>query len=411
MKTPKIILAHSGKQHSYLTALSLLELGFLERYYTSAYIKSLRLQNFVNNHHISYLQKRFINGLNGSKVVSNWRFEVKEILMRKIYGKSRGVQNAVYQRDENFDNYLSKKIRHLGGDMFWGFQGSCLETLRAANQSGKTTIVELATAHVTEAKKILGEEQTLHPEWADSIDNLIFPPEYEKRLEQEPFEASYVFAASRFTRQSLINAGVKEEKIKYLPLCFNTSAISCDKEYKSIENRPLKVLYCGTVTQRKGIKYLLEAFRKIPKSTAELYIIGGIQGSGKAFETYKDVYTYHGAIPQNFLFERYQEFDILVLPTVFEGFGLVIPEAMAAGLPVITTQNSFGYEIINHHQNGSIIPIRDTDALIKEILYFASLNNDSFNKMRMTAKKFAEDYSREQFRQRIKNIINDICLI
>ena len=107
MKTPKIILAHSGKQHSYLTALSLLELGFLERYYTSAYIKSPWLQNFINNHHINYLQKRFINGLSGEKVVSNWRFEVKEILMRKIYGKSRGVQNAVYQRDENFDNYVN----------------------------------------------------------------------------------------------------------------------------------------------------------------------------------------------------------------------------------------------------------------------------------------------------------------
>ena len=89
----------------------------------------------------------------------------------------------------------------------------------------------------------------------------------------------------------------------------------------------------------------------------------------------------------------------------------MIPEAMAAGLPVITTQNSFGYEIINHRDNGSIIPIRDTDAIIKEILYFASLNNGSFNKMRMAAKKSAEDYSREQFRQRIKNLINDICLI
>ncbi len=411
MKTPKIILAHSGKQHSYLTALSLLELGFLERYYTSAYIKSLRLQNFINNHHINYLQKRFINGLSGSKVVSNWRFEVKEILMRKIYGKSRGVQNAVYKRDENFDNYLYKKIRQKEYDIFWGFQGSCLETLKTVNQSERCSIVELATAHVTEAKKILGEEQLLHPEWADSIDNLVFPAEYEKRLQEEPHTAKYVFAASEFTRQSLINDGINPEKIKILPLCFNTAAIPPCEEFKNIENRPLKVLYCGTVTQRKGIKYLLDTFRKIPKSTAELNIIGGIQGSGKAFDTYKDVYTYHGAIPQNVLFERYQEFDILALPTVFEGFGLVIPEAMAAGLPVITTQNSFGYEIIRHHQNGSIIPIRDTDALIKEILYFASLNNYSFNKMRMAAKNSAEGYTREQFRQRIKNIINDICLI
>ena len=408
MNQPLVTLAHSGKQHSYLTALSLLELGMLQCYYTSAYIKSQWLQKIVNNRHISYLQKRFIDGLNGRYVKSNWRFELKEILMRKIYGKTEKTQNAVYERDVKFDVYMSKKIRHLPGNIFWGFQGSCLETLRQAKNEGRTAIVELASAHITEAKKILGEEQRLNPEWADSIDNLIFEPDYEQRLCDEPFAADYVFAASEFTRQSLINAGVSDQKIKYLPLCFNTSAIECGDEFINKENRPMRVLYCGTVTQRKGVKYLFEAFTKIPKSAAELHIIGSVQGRGEEFKKYSAYYTYHGPIPQNQLFKTYKEYDILILPTIFEGFGLVIVEAMAAGLPVITTKHSFGFEIINHRQNGSIVPIRDINAIVEEILYYASLNNDSFNQMRMAAKKSANGFTRDNFRQRIKTIIEDI---
>ncbi|MCQ2974543.1 MAG: glycosyltransferase family 4 protein [Bacteroidales bacterium] len=405
---PKITLAHSGKQHSYLTALSLLELGFLNHFYTSSYVKNLNFQKFINNN-VSYFQKRFIDGLYGDKVCSNWRFEFKEIFLRKLFGKTTIAQNAVYQRDVKFDNFLSKIISNENSNIFWGFQGSCLNTLKSAKNNKFTTIVELATAHVTEAKKILGEEQKLYPEWADSIDNLIFPYEYEKRLVEEPHIADWVFSASNFTKQSLINDGISEEKIKFLPLCFNTSAIEAGDDFKYIENRKLKVLYCGTITQRKGIKYLLDAFKSIVKNSAELHIIGNIQGSGDEFRKYSDLYTYTPGIPQNQLFKIYKNYDILVLPTIFEGFGLVIPEAMKAGLPVITTNHSFGYEIINHRNNGSIVPIRDYKTLGEEILYYASLNNDIFNKMRNEAILTADNFSRNSFRERINVLINNIC--
>ena len=405
---PKITLSHSGKQHSYLTALSLLELGKLDCYYTSSYVKKQWLQKIISKFGLTYFEKRFIQGLSGKYVNSNWRFEIKEILLRKIYGKTSKTQTAVYQRDENFDKYMSKKIVSRPSSMFWGFQGSCLETLKQSQQCGKIAVVELATAHVTEAKKILGEEQLLHPEWADSIDNLVFPIEYEKRLCEEPHVADYVFAASNFTIKSLVNDGINPQKIKYLPLCFNSKSIACDKTPKTLKNRKLKVLYCGTITQRKGIKYLLDAFKNIIKNNAELHIIGNIQGNGEAFSKYKDCYNYKSGIPQNQLFQEYQNYDILVLPTVFEGFGLVIPEAMAAGLPVITTNHSFGSEIINHRENGSIVPIRDTESLANEILYYASLEDDEFNNLRNNAIASASKFDRINFRNRIELLTNEI---
>ena len=87
---------------------------------------------------------------------------------------------------------------------------------------------------------------------------------------------------------------------------------------------------------------------------------------------------------------------------------MVIPEAMAAGLPVITTNHSFGSEIINHRENGSIVPIRDTESLANEILYYASLEDDEFNNLRNNAIASASKFDRINFRNRIELLTNEI---
>ncbi|NPA36354.1 MAG: glycosyltransferase family 4 protein, partial [Chlorobi bacterium] len=358
-----IILSHSGKQHSYQTAKALYKLNLLDKFYTSSYITNERLQKYFLKKGDKFWTRRFIEGLPGNRVDANWRFEFKEVVLRYLQGKSPAAQNAVYERDVNFDKYVSNKLtKHKNAKIFWGFQGSCHQSLISANNEGMLSVCELATAHVTAAKRILGEESQMHPEWADSIDNLVFPQKYEKRLVEEPHIAQKVIAASEFTKSTLLEVNIPEENILYLPLGFDLQHVPYkERTDDNIENRPLKLLYSGTVTQRKGIKYLLEAMKEITDDT-ELHIIGGIQGSGNALKNYKGLYSYHPSVSQQEMFNAYSEYDALILPTVFEGFGLVIVEAMAAGLPVITTPNSIGPELITDDKNGYIVPIRDVNA-------------------------------------------------
>ncbi len=404
----KITLSHSGKQHSYLEALCLKELGLLDRYFTSSYVTSKFLQDFINRKNIGYFKKRFIDNLYGNDVKSAWRFEFKEIIFRKIFGKTYKSQMAVYQRDVNFDEYMAKQITKRNSDIFWGFQGSCFSSLVSAKNNGKTAIVELATAHAKLAKDILGQEQKLCPNWADSIDNLVFPKEYEKRLMEEPHRADYCFAASDFTKQSLIYDGIKEEKIKMLPLCFNHNLIDYNPNFLTKQNRKLKVLYCGTITQRKGVKYLLDAFEHLDRSNVELTFIGNVQGSGQEFFKHKNLYNYIPAINQESLFKTYKNYDVLILPTIFEGFGLVILEAMAAGLPVITTRHSFGFELIKDYQNGLLIEIRDSNAIKNAIEYYINLDDEQYFNQKIMAHNTAMNYDLNSFRNRIQNLIE--CL-
>ncbi|SDL60215.1 Glycosyl transferases group 1 [Catalinimonas alkaloidigena] len=409
MKERTVILAHAGKQHSYQVAKALLELECLEKFYTSSYVSSALWQRYFLQTRNTYFSRRFLPGLSGKRVDANWRFEVKEVLLRKAFGKSKRVQEAVYARDVAFDQYVARQLRRQPGEIYWGFQGSCYASLQAARAEGKITLCELATAHVTAAKRILGEEARLHPEWADSIDNLEFPASYEKRLEEEPLCADWTIAASDFTRRSLLEAGVPADRILVLPLGFDPTRIPFHPKKESDPAAPLKLLYAGTVTQRKGVKYLLEAMQGIAAKEVELHVIGGIQGSGKAFRQYERVYTYHPPVAQETLFEAYGQYDALVLPTIFEGFGLVIVEALAAGLPVITTSHSTGEALIKNGDNGYLVPIRDVSALRTAIEALKEKKaTGAYLAMRANARQSVEEYSWLQYQSRLEALLKTI---
>ena len=405
-----ILISHSGKQHSYQVAKAMHHLGVLDTFYTSSYVRSKGLQSFFEKTQNNYFTRRFVTGLSGTMVDANWRFELKEILFRKLYGKSGKTQNAVYNRDVQFDAYVARQIEKRAqqkGDLkdmvFWGFQGSCHNSLIAAKKAGMITVVELATAHVTAAKRILGEEQTLQPEWADSIDNLHFPKAYEQRLIAEPHLADFVVAASEFTKSTLREVGIPEAQILYLPLGVDVAEV--EPKQKVVYKKPIKLLYAGTITQRKGIKYLLEAIKPYDKSLIELHLYGHIQGSGDAFKAYAANVFYHGPVSQKELFALYKNFDYLVLPSIFEGFGLVIVEAMAAGLPVITTKHTYGAELINHLDNGFLVEIRSVSALRKVFDEILQIDAEFYEELSLKAKSAIKSLTWQSYTSRLEKLL------
>ncbi len=403
-----IILSHAGKQHAYHVAKTMTELGVLKKFFTSSYIKNRHLQKMLDKTGNQFWSRRYLNGVHGSVVDANWRFELKEFMLRRIGGKSTKTQEAVYQRDIRFDNYVASKLAGFHANLFWGFQGSCYDSLHQAKNIGLISVCELATAHVEAAKKILGHEQALHPEWADSIDNLIFPVQYEKRLIREPHIADFAIAASDFTAKSLVEAGKNPARIIKLPLGFDSQAIRFFEGIPDFDSRPVKILYAGTVTQRKGIKYLLDAVKFFKQADVELHIIGGIQGSGEALQKYKQRFVYHPPVSQQVLFREYGNYDVLALPTVFEGFGLVIAEAMATGMPVITTPHSIGPEIITHKKNGCIVPVRDVPALKDSIGFIRNLTGEQYYQMRRYAREAAAEYNWNKYKDRLKIALNQL---
>jgi len=402
-----ILLSHAGRQHSYKVALSLQRIGRLDKFVTTGYYKPSRYPDRLLSGIKSIdkaLRKRYEPGLE-QKVVRLPFLEIPELLSRAIFGNSTLSSHAVCLRDSIFDSIVSKAyIKNCKA--FWGFQGSCLESLNRARTKGIKAIAEFATAHVLAALSILGMEKENNPEWADSIGNLNFPGWYTERLKKEPFAADYCIAASTFTRKTLEEAGVEPEKILMLPLGADLTKFQF-KEKRKKNN--LQILFVGSVGQRKGIKYLIDAVKKINSAQVSLKVIGPIIGSGKAFKANSACYNYLGKLSQEDIVKNMHECDCLILPSLFEGFGLVIPEAMATGTPVIASTSSAGPDIIRPGIDGFLVEPCDTDDLAGKIEWLAS-NKDKVPEMGRAASQRAKEFSWDAYNIRLGSILERMSI-
>jgi len=250
----KIVLSHSGKQHSYYVARALNRLGLLEFFFTSTYVSSKFLQGFL----AKYLAKRFLVGLSGSIVKSNFTYELKEIVLRKLYGNSERVLHAVYNRDASFDLSISKKLPRTKATMFWGFQGSCLETLKAANTMGVISILEMAGVHNLYIEKLVSYCKENYSEFIESSKAYEYPVWYSNRLVEETENAKVIFVASSFTKKTMVEEGIDPKKLFVLPLGTSLELAKPNFDIK-INTEVVNLLFVGRLSFYKGIYFLFEA--------------------------------------------------------------------------------------------------------------------------------------------------------
>lgn len=239
------------------------------------------------------------------------------------------------------------------GCIFHGWNGMCLASLRKAKQLGMVTVVERASSHPATQFQLLREEYKFWnlplrlPTW-----------NYNRSL-QELEEADYITIPSAFVRQSMIAAGTPEQKLIEIPFGMDQSRFTTPKVTTA---HPFRVIFAGQVSIRKGVPYLLEAWRQLQWSNAELWLVGGLTADFKAIQqrwanlTGVRFWGHSSDLPNMF-----QQSDLFVFPSIEEGSALVTYEAMACGLPVITTLNAGS--VVRDGQDGFIIPIRDIESL------------------------------------------------
>jgi glycosyltransferase involved in cell wall biosynthesis len=131
-----------------------------------------------------------------------------------------------------------------------------------------------------------------------------------------------------------------------------------------------RVLYAGSCSIRKGIRYLFEAIADLTLPNFELVLNGSVSPEVRnVMERYADRYRFAGFQPLERLHEIYSQASVLVLPTIEDGFAKVVTEAMACGIPVIATTNCGAADVLDDGVEGFIVPIRDPAAIQEKILY------------------------------------------
>ena len=214
--------------------------------------------------------------------------------------------------------------------------------------------------------------------------------------------ADAVMISSDYAKQTLIEHGVSENKIFVVPM-----AAEIDRFRPRVpqNGERFRVLFVGQVTQRKGIKYLLEAFRQLALPNAELILVGGITGSGKGLGPYRGYFRHIPSVPYPDLHEYFQLGSVFVMPSLHESGVLAIHEALASGLPVIATPNCGS--VVRDGVEGFIVPIRDVEALKEKILLLYE-NKELREEMGRRARKRAEEFTWATYRQRVSELFRQL---
>ena len=264
----------------------------------------------------------------------------------------------------DFGNWVERSIRGLDLDLLDALEGSGLEAGRAVRDRGKVWICNRGSAHILTQKRVLEQE---HRRWGGSLPAHYFPPKYLDRCLAEYEGADAIVVGSTFSKRTFVEQGSRESKVHVCPYGVDLSM------FKPVpkEDKRFRVLFVGTQSIRKGIGYLLDALRPLVQTRGvELWLIGHTAPEAKRIlDRYADVFQQKGPQPRRNLSWFYSQGSVLVLPSIEEGLALVQAQAMACGVPVISTRNSGAEDLYTDGVEGLLVPARDPRAIRERILW------------------------------------------
>lgn len=264
---------------------------------------------------------------------------------------------------KNIDKYVSIYIKknYKQADAVYTYEDCALETFKMAKKNGLICFYDLPTGYWRAKQSLLEYERANNPKWAVTLNAL---SDSEVKLYNKDAELSMadkIFVASTFTKKTLKQYSNTLSDIKVIPYGF--PIININRHYKSFNGRKIKALFVGGLSQQKGLSYLFDAVREF-KDKIELTVVGrGDISHCPALKYALNDINYIPSLAHTEILKLMSESDVFVFPSLFDGFGLVITEAMSQGTPVITTERTCGPDIIINGQNGWIVKAGKSDPI------------------------------------------------
>jgi alpha-maltose-1-phosphate synthase len=250
-------------------------------------------------------------------------------------------------------------------DTYIGISGSGLHAGRVAKSRGTGYIMDRGSTQIRHADISLGEE---HKKW-----NMPYTPVHPWLManeEAEANEATLITVPSHFVKQTFINQGTDESKIRVVP--YGVSL----QEFHPVDapkDDTFRLVFVGQFSLRKGVPYLLEAFKAFNHPKKELIVVGNVAEDIKPLinSIGTDHVKFVGIVPRNSVKQYLSAANALVLPSIEEGLALVQAQAMACGCPIIATPNTGSETLFENGREGLIVPARNSSALTEAFIKLA----------------------------------------
>jgi len=261
-----------------------------------------------------------------------------------------------------FDSFMNARTRNKPApDVLIGMVNSLIQTPRELQARGTIFVCDRGSTHALYQKRVVDEE---YARWGvKSFEH----SEAILRRELVNYETADAFTVpSQICRRTYIEYGIPADKVHVIPYGVRLEKFTrvADPPHDSFE-----VLFVGSLSLRKGIQYLLQAFAALKHPNKRLTVIGG--ADARVTEVVARLPTenvrFLGALPQAELVEHMSRSHVMCLPSVEEGLALVQGQAMACGCPVLATTATGAEDLFTHGVEGFIVEPRRVDLLTQHL--------------------------------------------
>ena len=403
----QVAVFHPGTQHSWQTAFALQQLGLLEWYATSIFYKPdewpYALERVLPRRLAERLHSEFRRfshpGLDPALVRTGGMAEWAERLAARAgLGRLSGWIDRLGNR--RFVDQIAAEIRSKRPFALWGYNGSSLTSFALGKAQGRRCILDRTNGDFAVYNAMMAEIADTYGDWFSKAQRAI-PERVIADDRQEYALADAILVGSPFAantiRQAVPDPQV-QAKLQVLNYCYDEALFErLGPPEPTPRDRPVRFLFMGLVIPRKGIQHLLEAIARIPASAAELTVVGNLQIPREVFARYADRVTYRPTVARADVPAIMASHDVLVLPSYFEGAGIVLYEALAAGCGLIQSDRC---AMAVTPQTGILLDRLDSDA-VHAAMMTAIEDRDRLNGWRAAAQAEARNYSFARYRQNI----------
>ena len=396
---PKTVVCFSGSRDYYQLARALQEAGLLEKLVTDLYLDlpNLPMGNAIGRRYPKLLA-RSCPGISRDQVVTPMRATLQTILMKKGFASN--------ERQTRLDQSIGRCARKLAWQTqtaLFSYSYYAGSAFLPGRQRPPLRFLFQLHPHPAVVRELLQEEMRRAPRFAASLKwehEIGSPEKHFQSLCAEPQLANGWVVASSFTARTLADRGIPRDQIHVVPYGVDTRDFPC-RDSAPREEEPFRVIWIGSMTQRKGLSYFLEAVGSLPQENLEVLICGYHAVDRAVIENYgiRSVRVFR-ALPTAELTKILRSCDLFVLPSLAEGFGHVILESMSSGVPVLTTASTCAADIMEDRVHGFIAPIRDASAIAGRITWGRE-HRSELHRMGLAAAAQARNFTWERFRKGI----------
>lgn len=302
--------------------------------------------------------------------------------------RRRRLADRTYER---LDHAVARALPRSRPQIVHAYEDGALHTFRAAESCSALRSYELPIAHWRTSRRLLAEEAERHPDWEPTLETTREPEEKLHRKDEELRLADLITCPSPFVLDSIPSEIRKTKPCLLSPFGSPPSDEKPARPASDSSDSPLRVLFVGSMSQRKGLADLFAAFRLLDEQHFRLTVLGAPSLPLSFYRSHFPHFTHLPPMPRPQVLATMREHDVFALPSIVEGRALVQQEALSCGLPLLVTPNAGGSDLVEEGRTGFLVPIRSPDAIAEKLEWFHA-NRKQLPSIRNACAPKAADY-------------------